>query len=108
MLRGAAAWGWPVLVVGPPPVADAEHNQQIEHLDGLFRTGCRAAAVPYVSVFAALQGDGDWKTEVHRGDGAHPAVGGYRQLTELVWPTWSSWTSAETQGEALPNRHGPS
>lgn len=92
MLQKAAGRGWTALVVGPPPVADAEHNQRIKHLDALFRTGCREAAVPYVSVFKPLHGDEAWRTEVQRGDGAHPAAGGYHQLTELVWPTWHRWT----------------
>ena len=107
MLHQAAERDWAGLVVGPPPVADAEHDQRIEHLDGLFRTACRQAAVPYVSVFSLLFGDGAWRTEVQHGDGAHPAAGGYQQLTELVRPTWHRWTSearASQRPGARPGR----
>ena len=100
MLHQAAQRDWAALVVGPPPVADTQHNEQIKNLDGLFPTGCRKAAVPYVSVFDPLLGDEAWRTEVQRSDGAHPAAGGYGQLADLVWPIWTEWTSAapEQQG----------
>lgn len=100
MLDSAAARGWAALVVGPPPVADAEHNLRVEHLDGVFRTCCRKAAVPYVGVFHPLLEDDAWTTEVQRSDGAHPAAGGYARLADLVWPSWTGWTSA------APGRRG--
>jgi acyl-CoA thioesterase-1 len=95
VLRGAAALGWAALVVGPPPVADAEHNQRIAGLDDLFRTGCREADVPYVSIFKPLQSSENWTAEIQHGDGAHPAADGYQQLTDL-WPAWRNWISSET------------
>lgn len=104
MLHQAAERGWAALVVGPLPVADAEHNERIEHLDGLFWTGCRGAAVPYVSVFKPLRCDEAWRTEVQPGDGAHPSADGYHQLAELVWPTWYRWTSTAFERLSSSNR----
>ncbi len=104
MLHQAAERDWAALVVGPPPVADAGHNQRIKHLDGVFRIGCREAAVSYVSVFDPLLGDEAWSTEVQRSDGAHPAAGGYQQLSELAWPTWRRWTSAAPKRHNSPER----
>jgi lysophospholipase L1-like esterase len=90
-LRGisedAAAQGIPLLVVGPPPVADREQNDRIEALDERFAE----EEFPYVSVFGALQFERDWMRAVALGDGAHPGAEGYRLLAELVLPAWEDW-----------------
>ena len=90
-LRGIAddmaAQGVPLLVIGPPPVADAEQNDRIEALDARFE----AAVFPYVSVFGALAVERDWMRAVALGDGAHPGAEGYALLTELVLPAWEDW-----------------
>lgn len=83
--------GWPILVVGPPPIADDVQNSLVGELDGDFERVCAARAVPYVGVFPTLLGDATWMAEVERGDGAHPAASGYRVLGDLVWHTWQSW-----------------
>jgi len=90
-LRGiaehAAAHGVPLLVVGPPPVADAAQNDRIEALDARLAE----AASPYVSVFGALVHAPDWMRAVALGDGAHPGAEGYDLLAELVRPAWEDW-----------------
>lgn len=90
-LRGIAddmaAHGIPLLVIGPPPVADAEQNDRIEALDALFEK----TVLPYVSVFGALAIERDWMRAVALGDGAHPGAEGYALLTELVLPAWEDW-----------------
>ena len=90
-LRGIAddmaADGVPLLVIGPPPVADAEQNDRIEALDALFEK----SVFPYVSVFGALAIERDWMRAVALGDGAHPGAEGYALLTELVLPAWEDW-----------------
>jgi lysophospholipase L1-like esterase len=82
-----AARGVPLLVVGPPPVADAEQNDRIEALDALYA----GAVSPYVSVFGALAGERDWMRAVALGDGAHPGAEGYALLAGLVLPAWANW-----------------
>ncbi|TQM35331.1 GDSL-type esterase/lipase family protein [Pseudonocardia cypriaca] len=82
-----AADGVPLLVIGPPPVADAEQNDRIEALDTAFEK----TVFPYVSVFGALAIERDWMRAVALGDGAHPGAEGYALLTELVLPAWEDW-----------------
>jgi acyl-CoA thioesterase I len=90
-LRGiaedAAAQGVPLLVVGPPPVADSDQNDRIEALDERFAE----QVFPYVSVFGALHLERDWMRAVVLGDGAHPGAAGYDLLAELVLPAWEDW-----------------
>ncbi|TWF78235.1 lysophospholipase L1-like esterase [Pseudonocardia hierapolitana] len=93
-LRGiaedAVAQGVPLLVVGPPPVAEPDQNERIEALDGLF-AGSADGVFTYVSVFGALRVERDWMRAVAIGDGAHPGAEGYRLLAELVRPAWEDW-----------------
>ena len=87
---GVVAEGVPLLVVGPPPVADPDQNERIAALDGLFAESADGA-FPYVSVFGALQVELDGVRAVALGDGAHPGAEGYRLLAELVMPAWEEW-----------------
>ncbi|WP_245687883.1 GDSL-type esterase/lipase family protein [Rhodococcus phenolicus] len=91
ILDEALAWGWPVLVVGPPPVADDRQNARIERLDGLFAEACAVRNVPYRPVFEHLDGDTAWIREAAAGDGAHPSVQGYRDLADIVLDAWVTW-----------------
>jgi acyl-CoA thioesterase-1 len=94
VLAGAAAAGWPVLVIGPPVVADGAQNERIADLDGRFARTCAHHGVPYVPVVAALAADPTWRAEVAAGDGAHPGAAGYALLADLVRPRWERWISA--------------
>ena len=93
MLTGAAAAGWPVLVVGPPAVADDAQNQRIASLDERFAQACADHGVPHVPVAATLAADPTWRAEVAAGDGAHPGAAGYAVFADLVRPAWERWTS---------------
>ncbi|OZM78080.1 GDSL-type esterase/lipase family protein [Pseudonocardia sp. MH-G8] len=87
----AAAVAVPLLVVGPPPVAEAGQNERIAALDSAFRAVAANCGFPYVGVLAALLADPVWMREVRFGDGAHPGADGYGRLAELVQPAWRSW-----------------
>jgi lysophospholipase L1-like esterase len=91
VLAGAAAAGWPVLVVGPPAVADHDHNERTAALDDRFAHRCADRGVPYVPVVRALAADPVWMREVAAGDGAHPGAAGYTVLADLVRPHWQEW-----------------
>jgi lysophospholipase L1-like esterase len=91
VLADAGSAGLPVLVVGPPPVADAAQNRRIAALDELFAAAATEAGAPYVAVFAALRHAPGWTDEVAAGDGAHPAAAGYDLLADLVAPAWLEW-----------------
>jgi acyl-CoA thioesterase I len=97
MLTGAGAAGWPVLVVGPPAVADDVQNDRIADLDERFARACADHGVPYVPVVATLAADPTWRAEVAAGDGAHPGAAGYAVLADLLRPSWERWVSAGPQ-----------
>lgn len=94
LLAEAAQAGLPVLVVGPPPVADAAQNRRIAALDERLAEVAAEAGAPYVGVFAALRHETRWTAEVAAGDGAHPGAVGYDLLADLVWPVWFDWLVA--------------
>ena len=94
LVDGARTLGLPLLVVGPAPVEDPAQNERIAVLDERFRAACTGAEVPYVAVHAALAAEPVWTLEVERGDGSHPAAGGYALLAGLVLPAWRRWLSA--------------
>ena len=95
LLADAAAAGLPVLMVGPPPVADRVQNRRIAALDEQFAAVCAETGAPYVTVFAPLRDAPVWMDEVAAGDGAHPAAAGYDLLTDLVEPAWQEWLLAD-------------
>lgn len=84
---------WPVLVVGPPPIADEATNDRIEALSAAMADGCAARGVACLEVASTLMRDRRWMTEVAEGDGAHPGREGYAALAERVgaWPAWQAW-----------------
>ncbi|MFI5608932.1 GDSL-type esterase/lipase family protein [Amycolatopsis sp. NPDC051903] len=94
LLDGSAHRGIPVLVVGPPPVADAgeAHLRRTARLAAVMAELCAARNVPFVATTEALAADPVWTSEALAGDGAHPGAGGYQRLAELVlagaWPGW--------------------
>jgi len=82
----------PTLMVGPPPIADADVNARITSLIPELQAVCRDVAVPLLDVFGALQSSA-WMREAAAGDGAHPGRGGYQALADLIdrWPPWRAW-----------------
>lgn len=93
-----ARTAWPVLMVGPPPIADALIDARIGPLDQGLAEAAAGCGVPYLSVFGPLACDPLWRAEIMRGDGAHPGAAGYRRLARLIWgwPAWRRWLMAES------------
>lgn len=91
-----AAAGWPVLMVGPPPIADDAANMAIASLSVALDGVCQSLRLPYLPVFSTLFANEVWRREVAAVDGAHPGAAGYRQLADLVeaWPSWLAWAQA--------------
>lgn len=83
LLSTAERYG-PALVVGPPPVADEDHNARIAALADAFRTACTARHVGFVDTYRPLRGDGTWMTQVAATDGAHPDSAGYSVMTHVI------------------------
>ena len=90
VVDGASARGWPVLVVGPPPVSDAVESARAADLSAGLASACAARAVPFVDA-TGLAGDPVWVAEVGAGDAYHPSTRGYARLAALVRPVFEQW-----------------
>ncbi|MGW1739665.1 GDSL-type esterase/lipase family protein [Nocardia sp. NPDC001965] len=91
LLTSARAQGWPVLVVGPPPVDDIRHNDRIGELDRSFEQTCAEFEVPYAASFRLLADFPVWAEQVRAGDGAHPGAEGYAAFADRLLPVWRQW-----------------
>lgn len=92
MLTDAAST-YPVLMIGPPPIADFEQNQRIDHLSQQIQSICEEINIPYLNIFNSLISSQVWIDEVKNYDGAHPRSEGYIILANLVknWSAWQNW-----------------
>jgi acyl-CoA thioesterase-1 len=79
-----------VLFVGPPPVADDDHNTRIERLAAALFAEAVRRDVPHIDLFTPLVADESYRHEIANGDGAHPTAAGYARIAEhvLASPTW--------------------
>ena len=90
-LLGWAAARWPVLMVGPPPLAhDAAHNARAAALSARLAALCDAMDLPCLEAQAPLSAASVWRHGAARGDGVHPDGGGYAALAALV-DGWAPW-----------------
>ncbi len=72
------------LVVGPPPVANRDHNDRIVVLSDTFSKVCAKREIGFIETCRPLLGDAAWSAEVSSGDGAHPGAAGYAALADVV------------------------
>ena len=93
VLDGAAARGWAALVVGPPPVSQADESARAADLSAGMAAQCAARAVPFVDT-TGLADDAVWVAEVAAGDAYHPSTRGYAHLAALVEPVFLRWLAA--------------
>ncbi len=93
VLDGAAARGWAALVVGPPPVSQADESARAADLSAGMAAQCAARAVPFVDT-TGLADDAVWVAEVAAGDAYHPSTRGYANLAALVEPVFLRWLAA--------------
>ena len=84
---------FPVLMIGPPPIADVEQNQRICELSQQMQLIGEQVNIPYLDVFTPLKSSAVWMSEVEHYDGAHPREKGYTKFADLVksWSAWQSW-----------------
>ena len=84
---------FPVLMVGAPPILDAEQNSRTARLLEQFEKICLEMDIPYLDIFTPLQTSNIWLQEVSEYDGAHPRAAGYQEIASLVqnWSGWQSW-----------------
>jgi acyl-CoA thioesterase-1 len=83
----------PTLMVGPLPVGDVATDRRIAELSAEFATLCAGLRVPYLELFGLVAASPVWSREVAHGDGAHPNMGGYREVGEafMRWDPWRLW-----------------
>ena len=83
----------PVLMVGPPPIANPGRNSEIQALSEEFKSICKSLDVPYLDVSNELIRSQVWMDEVSAVDGAHPSAAGYREFAQLIinWSAWLAW-----------------
>ena len=80
-----------VLFVGPPPVADDDHNRRIERLAAALFAEADGSGVLYIDLFTPLVGDESYRREIANGDGAHPTSAGYARIAEIVLASSAWW-----------------
>ncbi|MGD1897735.1 MAG: GDSL-type esterase/lipase family protein [Phormidesmis sp.] len=88
---------FPVLLVGPPPIADDLMNRRAQLLSKAYAQLCAELKVPYLETYQPLLENALWMQEVAAVDGSHPAASGYLALAQLVtdWPAWQNWFEQE-------------
>lgn len=86
-----ASTGWPVLVVGPPPIDHEPQNRRTRQLSAAMEAVCAESGHRFVNVFDVLADDPVWRSAVAAGDGAHPGAAGYERIAGLIWPVFLDW-----------------
>lgn len=84
-----------VLVIGPAPVADKQHNERITLLSDAMAKQCEERGLPYVDIITVVR-DSDWLDEVAESDGAHPSSRGYARMSEVISPAFIAWLRSLT------------
>ncbi|GCE90747.1 lipolytic protein G-D-S-L [Komagataeibacter diospyri] len=84
---------WPVLMIGPPPVGRPCPDDRTRALSHAMAELCARLSVPFLPVWEPLLAHPAWCAEIARGDGAHPAGGGYTALARIIhdWSAWREW-----------------
>ena len=82
ILRGIGQYK--AIAIGPPPIAEDDHNHRIEAISKAFAREAERSEVPYIELFASLISDGEYKQEVMDYDGAHPRSKGYAKIASVI------------------------
>ncbi len=79
-----------LLMVGPPPIDDAQQNEAIGDLSRQFDLLSQQLGIPYIELYPLLVEDQSYRDEIARGDGAHPGEYGYTKLAQIISsaPAW--------------------
>lgn len=85
---------YPVLMIGPPPILEAQQNDRTKILCDCFGELCTDLSIPYLDVFTPLSQSATWPEAVQAGDGAHPGAEGYIAIANLIqhWSAWPKFT----------------
>lgn len=72
----------PVILVSPPPVRQADHNERIATLNTAYAALCQELVIPYLNIYAELNQSSAYKNDLS--DGLHPGEVGNRLIAEKV------------------------
>ncbi|QDP19357.1 GDSL-type esterase/lipase family protein [Sphingomonas xanthus] len=89
----------PVLVVGPPPVADEAENLRIAALSSDQHALCDRLGIDFIPLFALLRCAEPWVSSLS--DGYHPGAAGYALAADIIGAS-PKWTSAIGGEDAPP------
>ncbi|NJM67465.1 MAG: lipase [Acaryochloris sp. RU_4_1] len=84
---------YPILMVGPPAIADPDHNERVRVLSDNLAILSQELEVPYLDTWTPLSHSNIWLNDLKSGDGYHPSSTGYTELAVIVqkWPAWLDW-----------------
>jgi lysophospholipase L1-like esterase len=82
-----------VLMISPPPIIDPQQNIRTAVLCEDFLIICQQLKIPFLNIFTPLSQSLEWWEALEAGDGVHPGVEGYAEITDLIqeWTVWTSW-----------------
>lgn len=102
----------PVLVVGPPPIDEAQmpyrmaNNlrfdfRNVDCAEGteIFASICKEKDIPFFDLFGAMIGDEDYQSALKEGDGLHPTGKGYASCARAI-NDWGAWQKILREGWA--------
>ncbi len=102
----------PVLVIGPPPVDEAQmpyqmtngvrfdfSNEDIEAGSLLYQDQCREQDVPFLNLFEQLKDSPGYRRALQEGDGLHPTGHGYQLCADAI-DQWFPWQRSLSEGWA--------
>ena len=94
----------PALVVGPPPVGDADLQARIADLDSAYADVCARRDVPYLATATPLARKAAWQ-RARADDGVHPNQSGYGMLAYVILAGgWYPWLGVETPSSPVKHR----
>lgn len=113
---------WPVLWIGPPPVAaqGGTHYSsgkaysltlgRVQAINDAYAEIAARKGLPYLDLIKALSRNRDWQDALHAGGGLFPRSAGHQAIAEAVqsWEPWRRWMekglghSAQTRAKELP------
>jgi len=80
-----------VIVVGPPPINNDEHNSRISSLNNGLRKKAKELSISFIELYSHLVRDEEYKKEITENDGAHPRGGGYEKLAKIIGSSEVWW-----------------
>ena len=71
-----------VILVGPPPIDETEHNQRIKSLGDKLKFHAGLLGISYIDIFSVLIDDIEYQQEIINNDGAHPPKAQWHSFKE--------------------------